>query len=114
MGAFVRPLFNGKILMIWNWIIQRYTRGVNEYSFDSLKDEILAALDELDKTGFFGGNDKKLTVMDGFVYLTLQDKVGGGVQLGGRSLPVVVVYDNDTGQVWQFSLKQLVPRVELK
>jgi hypothetical protein len=99
--------------MIWCWWSQRYNRCVNEYSFEDLKEEILAKLNEFDKQGFFGKN-KQLTVLDGFVYLTLQDKVGGGVQLGGRSLPVVVVYDNETGQVWQFSLKQLVPRVELK
>jgi hypothetical protein len=86
---------------------------VNEYNFEELKDEILKKLNELDKKGFFGKN-KKLTVLDGFVYLVLQDAVGKGIRLDGRSLPVVVVYDNDTGQVWQFSLKQLVPRVELK
>lgn len=84
-----------------------------EYSFKELQVEILDSLEKLDKKGFFGPN-KKLTVMDGFVYLTLQDNVGKNFNLGGKSLPVVVVYDNETGQVWQFSLKQLVPRVELK
>lgn len=70
-------------------------------------------LQELDKAGFFGKN-RNLTIMDGFVFMPLQDTVGDGVvNIGGRSIPTVVVIDNDTGRIWNLSLKNLVPRIEL-
>lgn len=83
-----------------------------EYTFSSLQKEIMQKLQELDKKGFFG-EDKNLTIMDGFVFMPIQESVGMGISIGGRSIPTVVVIDNDTGRIWNLSLKHLVPRIEL-
>lgn len=99
--------------MLWNWYLPRYTSKMKEYPFDELKDEILDALKKLDNSDFFGKGEKNLTVVEGFVYLPIQSTAGGSYNIGGKSLPVVAVVDNTTGQVWQFALKQLVPRVKL-
>ena len=87
---------------------------MKEYTFSSLQQEILSGLQKLvDERNYFNGA-QNLTVVDGFAHLPVQETVGGGTISMGRSIPMVVVVDEDTGQVWQLALKQLVPRVELQ
>lgn len=87
---------------------------MKEYTFSELQAEILKSLNKLEKEGFFG-KERSLTILDGFTYINLQNRIGPGsvMEFNGRALPMVAVIDDKTGQVWHFSVKQLVPRIEL-
>lgn len=80
-------------------------------TFESLRDRLLAAVQlklqqqNITEPGGF-------TMMEGFVLFNLQPKLGG-IILGGPALPTVMIVGNATGRVYQFSLKNLLPDVEL-
>jgi hypothetical protein len=43
---------------------------------------------------------------------SIQDELGG-IYIGGKSIPVVMVVGNSTGRVYQFALKALLPEVQI-
>jgi hypothetical protein len=85
---------------------------VKIYTFKELEGKIVSELDKLDKQGYFG-KDSSLTILNSFGIFSLQDHIGGSYQIGGSSLPVVIVIDNKNGRVYEFALKKLVPELEL-
>jgi|GEM_PF-795330 hypothetical protein len=97
------------IMNLWRRL--RYNERVN-YTFAELLGEIQASLDEKLQQGFFSP-DTSLTVLEGFTYMPIQSSVGVAYQIGGPAVPVVGAVGNNTGKVYYFPLKVLVPRVEL-
>lgn len=71
--------------------------------FEDLKGKILTAL----KEKFTGGNGN-FTLVDGFFFSPMQ-KETGSFQLGGPSIPQVVIVNTSTGEVRYFALKVLLP-----
>ncbi len=50
------------------------------------------------------------TLVDGFVMQSVQEKLGG-LYIGGKSIPMVMVIGNATGRVYYFALKALLPNL---
>lgn len=55
-----------------------------------------------------------LALMDGFINLSLNKKLTGSIVIGGPSLPIIAAVGKNTGRVYLFALKALLPDVELK
>jgi hypothetical protein len=70
--------------------------------FQTHKNEIFKALTE---KGKLVGN---WSILDFFVNQPIQKEISGNVIIGGPSLPLVVVMNQDTGEVKYFSLKFLL------
>lgn len=82
--------------------------------FNSLKKQITEALnDRFSKQGaLFSGETSGFTLVDGFVMQSIQDKLGG-IYIGGKSIPMVMVVGNSSGRIYYFALKALLPDVNI-
>lgn len=100
--------------MIWTWRASRYTKRMGkEYKYDELRPRIIKALKKLDDKYKMFGDDQKLIVVNSFLRIPLQDSIGGIVSGGESNLPAVALVDKDTGQIYYFALKALLPDLEL-
>lgn len=100
-----------RVIMFWK--NKRYTKDVKPtYTFAQLLGEIQTALNVKVQAGSFHP-DTLLILLEGFIYTPIQPNVGGNYIIGGPAIPMVGAVGNNTGQVYYFPLKALVPRVEL-
>ncbi len=76
--------------------------------FDEVKDRIKEALQKKSlKTG------ESLTLLDGFVSEFVRKELSSSILVGGPIVPMVMLIGNETGQVYLFALKALLPDIEL-
>ncbi|MCT4599731.1 MAG: hypothetical protein N4A32_02395 [Marinifilaceae bacterium] len=78
--------------------------------YEDYKEQIIEAINKklaerniVDKDGF--------TLVDGFVNLPLHQELGEMV-LGGPTIPAIAIVGNDSGLVYTFALKKLLPNIK--
>lgn len=83
------------------------------YEFKDYREKILSALNSKVGDGYFS-HPVDLVIMEGFVMLPLQSKVGEGYMIGGeKQVPCVIAIDQNTGTVYHFALTVLIPDIKL-
>lgn len=73
-----------------------------DIDFQRYKDDILEALQSKAKL------EGRWTILDFFVNQPIQKSISGNVIIGGPALPLVIVINQDSGEVRHFSLKFLL------
>jgi hypothetical protein len=73
-------------------------------SYGELEPRILQALAQRQR---LPGVNEPLTLI-GITTLTLQDRLDV-VSIGGKNIPIVIVVGTETGRIYQFALKALLP-----
>lgn len=74
--------------------------------FQKNKDKIQLGVERIATQAGLSGN---LTLVDGLVFLDIQDDPNIISIGGGKRIPMVVVIDNNTGRIHQFALKIICP-----
>jgi hypothetical protein len=77
--------------------------------FSDLEPRILAALQQKGNT--LGLTEEPMDIV-GMTSIMMQDDLGT-YQIGGKSIPAVVVVGHNTGRVYQFAIKALLPDVDI-
>lgn len=101
--------------MIWYLRLPRYTEGmlIPNFPFSKYEKEIVEAVNKLQADKYFHEADKELVVNTSFIMAPSQENVGGPM-IVGQSLVSVAVISKDTGRVYYFALRFLVPKVYKK
>lgn len=87
---------------------------MSKIKFSEIKTEISNALEEKFKKNPIPENPK-LVLINGFVSLPVyQDFSSTEVMLGGPSIPLIGVIGMNTGQVYTFPLKAILPNISLE
>lgn len=74
--------------------------------FREIKDELIAAIKKkipLLKL------EEGVTLVDGFVNQPISMEISGSIIIGGTTVPMVMIVGNDTGRIYFFALKALMP-----
>lgn len=59
------------------------------------------------------GITEPITLVDGFVNQPLQTEFTGGLVIGGPAIPMVAVVGNNSGRIYYFALKALLPDIKI-
>lgn len=78
--------------------------------FEEYKQQIL---DSLNSRGASLGLNEPVTLVDGFFNFPLQKEMTGDLVIGGPTLPAVLLVGQNSGRLYFFALKVLLPDVEL-
>lgn len=78
--------------------------------FSDYKDQIIKVLQEK-QTSL--GIHEPVTLVDGFINQPIQKELSGGFVIGGPAIPMIAVVGNNSGRMYFFALKALLPNVEL-
>jgi hypothetical protein len=57
--------------------------------------------------------NEKVTIIDGFVNQPLSMELSGSFIIGGPAVPMIMLIGNDSGQIYYFALKALLPNVQI-
>ncbi len=77
--------------------------------FSDYKDVITKALAEKGKSLNLHG---ELTLVDGFINQPICKEMTGSIVLGGPTIPMIAVVENNNGRIHFFALKALLPNEE--
>ncbi len=83
----------------------------NQKNFSEHKDEILKALNEKMSKGEIKIQEK-VTIVEGFFMQSFQDTLQG-IQLGGRTVPSIMLVGEESGQIYFFALKAILPNIQI-
>lgn len=87
------------------------TKKENQKKFVDYKGEILKVLNEKLKDGSLGISEK-VSLVDGFFMQSFQD-TPQGIQIGGKTVPSVMLVGENSGRVYFFALKVLLPEIDI-
>ena len=59
------------------------------------------------------GINEPITLVDGFINQPLQIEFTGGLVIGGPAIPMVAVVGNNSGRIYYFALKALLPDIKI-
>lgn len=83
----------------------------NQMKFSDYKNAIVAALNgRLAESKL--GISESVDLVDGFFMQSFQDTLDG-IQLGGKSIPSIVLVGKDSGRLYFIALKALLPDIEI-
>lgn len=83
-------------------------------NFEELQNEIQQAIEKkVLKPGRIPTDPEGFILVEGFFNLPIQNELGGGVVLGGNTVPVVSIVGKSTGVMHYFALKALLPHIEI-
>lgn len=80
------------------------------YQFADLRQRIIEKLKERSERV---GIAESVTVLDGFVTEPFKTELTGAFTVGGPTIPMVVLLGNESGRIYFFALKALLPELEL-
>ncbi len=78
--------------------------------FSDYKEEILKALNEKVSSH---GILEPTSLIDGFINQPIQKELTGAFVVGGPTIPMVAVVGNNSGKIYYFALKALLPNIEI-
>ena len=82
--------------------------------FEELQIEIQKSIEQkVLKPGRIPADPEGFILVEGFFNLPIQNELGGGVVLGGTTVPVVSIVGKSTGVMHYFAVKALLPHVEI-
>lgn len=79
--------------------------------FEKYKINIMTALENKFKSGEIK-LEENVTLVDGFVMQSIQSPLNG-IQLGGKSIPMIMLIGNKSGRAYYFALKAILPNIEI-
>jgi len=74
--------------------------------FSDYKEKIIKALNEKSPQH---GIQEPTSLVDGFINQPIQKELTGGPVIGGPAIPMVAVVGNNSGRIYFFALKTLLP-----
>ena len=78
--------------------------------FSEIKDELVIALnDKLQSKKLH--ISEKVTIVDGFVKQPLSMELSGSFVIGGPTMPMIMLVGNESGRIYYFALKAILPNV---
>ena len=78
--------------------------------FEDLKQQIIDALNDRQKQLNI---HEPITLIDGFVNQPLQKEFTGGLVIGGPAIPMIAVVGSNSGRIYYFALKALLPDLKI-
>jgi len=81
----------------------------DKINFDEIKPQLLQALRTKSKLV----DNESVSLVDGFVSNPISMELSRSITLGGPMMPLVMLVGNESGQVYFFALKALIPNIEL-
>lgn len=82
---------------------------MNPIKFEEYKQQIL---DSLKAKGNLGISEP-VSLIEGFVNQPLQKELSGTFNLGGPAIPIVMLLGNNSGRIYYFALKVILPEIKL-
>jgi hypothetical protein len=58
------------------------------------------------------GISEPITLIEGFINQPLQKEFTGGLVIGGPAIPMIAVVGNNSGRIYYFALKALIPDIK--
>ncbi|MEI6375741.1 MAG: hypothetical protein WCO97_00935 [bacterium] len=80
--------------------------------FSEIKERLVQALNLKLSQNKLSVNEK-VTIVDGFVNQPLSMELSGAFVIGGPAVPLIMLVGNDSGRVYYFALKAILPDVQL-
>ena len=80
--------------------------------FSEIKERLVQALNLKLSQNKLSVNEK-VTIVDGFVNQPLSMELSGAFVIGGPAVPMIMLVGNDSGRVYYFALKAILPDVQI-
>lgn len=77
--------------------------------FEEYKDRIIEALKNKGNIGL----TEPVTLIDGFVNQPIHNELSGSFVLGGPAIPMIMLLGSNSGRIYYFALKAILPEVKL-
>lgn len=77
--------------------------------FDDYKQKIIDALRAKGNLGI----SEPVTLVDGFVNQPIQSELSSSLNIGGPAIPMIMLLGNNSGRIYYFALKALMPSIKL-
>lgn len=77
--------------------------------FSEIKEQLRQALNN--RIPILGINES-VTLVDGFVNQPISMELSGSFIIGGPTIPMIMLVGNNTGRIYLFALKALMPNLE--
>lgn len=77
--------------------------------FEEYKQKIIDALKAKGNLGI----TEPVTLVDGFVNQPIQNELSGSFVLGGPAIPMIMLLGNNSGRIYHFALKAILPDIKL-
>ncbi|ADG25270.1 TPA: hypothetical protein JBI72_01310 [Legionella pneumophila] len=68
-------------------------------------------IQELNNKKVFLGINEPVSLIDGFINQPIQQELSGNIVIGGPTIPMVAVVGNNSGRIYYFALKALLPSI---
>ncbi|HAU0185367.1 hypothetical protein SC810_00065 [Legionella pneumophila serogroup 1] len=68
-------------------------------------------IQELNNKKVFWGINEPVSLIDGFINQPIQQELSGNIVIGGPTIPMVAVVGNNSGRIYYFALKALLPSI---
>lgn len=81
--------------------------------FENIKEDILSAIRGNKNISSNISEPDGVTLIDGFINQPIQKELTGNFVLGGPSIPMICVVGNNTGRLYFFALKALLPKLKI-
>lgn len=78
--------------------------------FTDYKDQIIKALND---KGVSLGIQEPVTLIDGFINQPMYKELTGAFVIGGPTIPMIAVVGNNSGRIYFFALKALLPDIKI-
>jgi hypothetical protein len=83
-------------------------------SFNQYKQQILDAIqNKVLSKGLVPPDPQGFILIEGFLNIPLQQDIGGGISIGGPTIPAVAIVGKSTGLMHTFAVKALLPTIEI-
>jgi hypothetical protein len=79
--------------------------------FENYKVQIITALQSKDQTKL--GFNENTQLVDGFFNQPISMELNGNFIIGGPTIPMIAVVGMETGRIYFFALKILLPNIEI-
>ncbi len=77
--------------------------------FEEYKQKIITALTIKGNLGI----TEPTTLIDGFVNQPIQNELSGAFVVGGPAIPMIMLLGNNSGRIYYFALKAILPDIKL-
>lgn len=83
-----------------------------EIKFEDIREEILQALKEKLESNPIK-NENGFAIIEGFIPLDIKKKITNKLSYGGANIPAVGLVGNNSGRIYMFALKAILPDIKI-
>ena len=83
---------------------------MSNLTFTEIRPRIIAALQT--RQVYLAINEP-ITLIDGFFQQPIQNEISGNMIIGGPAIPMIMVVGNNSGRLYYFALKHLLPDLNI-